>query len=296
MAKIYNKENKIIKVDLTEYEWSVILKNEWDYENVSYEETLENNIVGVRMETGFLSEILPTIDPIYPDGERFVEVHFVYKPEDILKLNPIAKSMAYPASCINENDYEDYYEEIFFEEKEQEYFTKLIQEAIGDKHTPEMKEIMTNYHNAIDKIIYDFVKDILHERDVLPITVGYISENQRKMIAECIGKKLDFAPRITMDADTVRHIIKRHGNNGKSDNSMTVEDISRMAYIIANFDEAEFGGKYSKKYHCADGTPAPHIIIKKQIDGEYYIVEAVTDAKSGRSHIVTAFIKNKLKN
>ncbi len=156
-----------------------------------------------------------------------------------------------------------------------------------------MKKIMNEYNNAIDREIYEFVNDVLHERVVLPITVGYFSEKQRKKIAKCINSKLSFAPRCVMDADAIRHIINRHGANGKADHSMKdIADIARLSYVMANFDEACFEGFYSKKFFCADGTPAPHVTLKKQIDGTYYIIEAVTDAKANKSHIVSAYIGN----
>ena len=70
-----------------------------------------------------------------------------------------------------------------------------------------------------------------------------------------------------------------------------IKDIARMAYVLANFDNAVFEGKYStKKYKLADGSYTPHITLKKRINGTYYIIEAVSDSKNGKSHIVSAYI------
>ncbi len=126
---------------------------------------------------------------------------------------------------------------------------------------------------------------------MLPVTVGYLSQKQRDKITNCLGNNMDFASRLTIDADAIRHIINRHGFNGKADQSMkNEEDIARMAYVVANFDDVNFDGVYSTKYLCADGTKAPHITLKKHVDGLYYVITAVSDAKANKSHVVTAYI------
>ena len=169
---------------------------------------------------------------------------------------------------------------------------------VKSKHTAKMREAIEAYQRNVDRELYNFINDVLRDRDALPITVGYLSEKQRKEINKSLNKDKTrswddfyFASRCVIDADAVRHIINRHGEQGSADSSMKdLRDIARMPYIIANFDEAEFFSIYSSEYMCADGRPAPQVVLKKRIDGTYYVIEAVTDSKANKSRIVSAYI------
>ena len=56
------------------------------------------------------------------------------------------------------------------------------------------------------------------------------------------------------------------------------EDITRIGYILENYDSEKNTGEKSKKYKNKDGSYADKIIYEKAINGTYYIVEAVPDA------------------
>lgn len=170
---------------------------------------------------------------------------------------------------------------------------KNLGKDIGDNRDSEMQKIMTDYHNSVDIEIYDFVNMVMHNIDVHPVTVGYLSSDKMEKVKKCLSvvKEMEFAPRVVMDADAMRHMLKMHGKDGKHDHSLgDIRDIARMSYVLANFDDVSFDGEYSKKYRCADNTNAPHVAFRKQIDGTYYLIVAVSDGKKGVSHIVTAFI------
>jgi len=215
----------------------------------------------------------------------WLKIKYHYDPDDVLKFNPIYDSLQYSIG--------DRFVWVELSKKELSFFCKLLNEAIGDKHTLEMQNVMLNYHNAVDKDLYNFVNVVIHGGIISPITIGYLSELQVKKISKCLPTSIKFAPRCDMDADTVRHILKRHGKQGKQDHCMgEINDIARMSYVFANFDKATFDGIYSDRFKCADGSPAPHITLSKTINGTYYIIEAVTDAKAGKTHIVTAFIQH----
>ena len=79
-------------------------------------------------------------------------------------------------------------------------------------HTEGMKLVKERYEKAIDKDIYDFVNDVIHDREVLPITVGFLSDRQIEIIVnELPNQNFNVGSRCVLDADTVRHIINRHG-------------------------------------------------------------------------------------
>ena len=79
----------------------------------------------------------------------------------------------------------------------------------------------------------------------------------------------------------VQHIIVRHGENGKQDTTMSIDDdIARVGWVLENYDSVELlteKGKqsYSSSFMDKKNNPAPQIRFIKKIDGTYYVVEAV---------------------
>ena len=74
-----------------------------------------------------------------------------------------------------------------------------------------------------------------------------------------------------------------------------VNDIARIPYVLANYDNIEFHNEYATGYVDINGKLAPKVLISKRIDGVYYIVEAVSDAKKRRNYIVSAYIETRKK-
>lgn len=88
-----------------------------------------------------------------------------------------------------------------------------------------------------------------------------------------------------------RHILKRHGPNGKADHSMEdIRDISRLSYVLANYDSIEWDGGVSSHFKTRDGRKAPQITVKKRVDGTYYVIQVVSDSKKRRSVITTVYL------
>ncbi len=116
------------------------------------------------------------------------------------------------------------------------------------EHTQEMLQIMTHYHNAIDEEILHFVNDILCGRDVIPLTVGFLTDQASETIQELTGKKVQ-GNRIVLDPNAVNHIEHRHGPNGVQDHSMqNIEDIARIGYVLANYDLIEYHHEHAEGY------------------------------------------------
>lgn len=146
------------------------------------------------------------------------------------------------------------------------------------------------FDKTIDLDVVAYVRDYLDGKEVSKsITVGFIAEREAQEIEKLTGLTV-CGNRITMDKDALVHIIKRHGANGLSDHSMQDEsDIAKISYILSNYDAIELGEGKSRKYKTILNEPAPHIVLSKKMDGIYYVVEAVTDAKSHTNHIVTMY-------
>ena len=110
-------------------------------------------------------------------------------------------------------------------------------------------------------------------------------------IKELTGMSVE-GNRIVIGADDIRHIIKRHGKYGNADHSMEdINDIARLSYVLANYDSIEWDGGVSNLYKTKDGKKAPQISINKRVDGTYYVIQIVSDAKKARSVVSTIYLK-----
>lgn len=121
--------------------------------------------------------------------------------------------------------------------------------------------------------------------------MGFVNEKKSNKILELTGLYV-LGNRIILGADDVRHILKRHGKDGKSDHSMAAtEDIAHLSYVLSNYDCIEWDGGVSSHYKTKDGKKAPQITIKKRIDGTYYIIEVVSDSSKNRNIVSTCYLK-----
>lgn len=158
-------------------------------------------------------------------------------------------------------------------------------------YTQEELKYISNYRDSIDADIVEYVNKVHSGDRPTPITVGFLTEKAAQEIEMLTGKKV-YGNRIVLDNNSVIHIKNRHGKGGEQDESMAnIEDIARIGYVLANYDNIEFNNEYAQGYVDADGKLAPKIIISKKIDGTFYIIEAVSDAKKHKNYIVSAYIK-----
>ena len=274
MAKYLGTDGKNHNVNLVDEKWEY---HDYDYDNILRVECNKSIPELFKFDKDLSNEDIPI--------GGYLEIGYDYAEDDTLALHPIMTYVGYEKGFNSDEVYMD------LTDSEKTYFQDLLTSLIGDKHTSEEQRIMMNYEKAIDKDVSLCVHDVLHDREFLPVTVGYLSDTQCNLISHAFGSNIEFAPRVVIDADAIRHIINRHGANGKADHSMTDEnDIARLPYVLANFDKVTFDGVYSHKYKCKDGTAAPHVTLSKKIDGTYYVITAVTDAKANKSHIVSAYI------
>lgn len=158
-------------------------------------------------------------------------------------------------------------------------------------HTPEQERVIAEYERSVDPDVKSFVEDVINGNDRMNfITVAFLSETASKRIEELTDKHVEGA-RVVLDINAVKHIIQRHGEQGKADSSMkNVDDIARIGYVISNYDSIEYDGITTTGYLDENGEPSPMIKISKRIDGTYYVIEAVNSSKRKKNYIVSAFI------
>ncbi len=159
------------------------------------------------------------------------------------------------------------------------------------EHSKEQLEIIEKYEKSVDLEVLAFVKDVMNGEDRLNyITVAFMPNQAAERIERLTGKKVE-GSRVVLDINAVKHIENRHGVNGKQDHSMqNIEDIARIGYVIMNYDDVSYDGILSPGYTDESGNPAPMVKISKQINGTYYVIEAVNSSKKRKNYIVTAYI------
>lgn len=166
----------------------------------------------------------------------------------------------------------------------------LLDNNVVTTHTPDELAKMREYVASTNNNIVDYVNEVRANPKVQhnPIVLGEDTERAVNDIRQLTG--MDTSGNATvMDEKAVQHIYKRHGENGAADHSMAdINTLGRIEYIKNNYDKM-FLGKESK-YRLANGKFAPNVVYVKKIDGQYYAVEAVTDAKAKRNYITSAFI------
>ena len=156
-------------------------------------------------------------------------------------------------------------------------------------------QTIENYKKSVDDEIANFVQDVISGRDVVPITVGFVSEKMARKIYELTSIETE-GNRIVLGADDVRHIINRHGPSGSADHSMKdVSDIARLSYVLANYDSIEIANHPSRKYKTQSGKRAPQVVISKRVNGTYYIVEVVSDSNKKRNIVSSAYLQKSKK-
>jgi len=87
------------------------------------------------------------------------------------------------------------------------------------------------------------VEDVINGNDKINyITVAFLLDNASKRIEEITQKHVE-GSRVVLDINAVKHILNRHGENGKQDSSMSnIDDIARIGYVIMNYDDIEYKG------------------------------------------------------
>jgi len=287
MAKYFNKDKKQRFAKLLDIDWEI--KKPIDKDGI--EKSIDKQWVSV-IPACPLEDIFKDASIKYSENKcqkgNHIKLYYNYAPDDILKMHPIADHMAYLAyfseSSFLLNDKSERI--IILSKKEIKYFSSILQTSIGDNHDPKMQGIMIDYHNAIDTELYKFVRDIIEfDKEIMPITVGFVSSRMAEEIKKLTNISV-YGYRIVLTSDDVRHIWKRHGINGKADQSMSdIADIARLGYVLMEYDEIEWDGGYSKLYKTKDGNKAPQITIKKRIDGTYYVINVVSDSQKKRNVI-----------
>lgn len=164
-----------------------------------------------------------------------------------------------------------------------------------DVHTPQEQAVINAYQDSVDKDLVDYVQLVkenpgkkLPRYPLNPVDDRAANDIQRLTGIDVRGNKTEIEPR------AIEHILKRHGENGKANSSMRdVNDIGRIQYVIDNYDTMEHGGTTGAyRYQDSDGKQvhAQTVLIKKKVNGTYFVVEAVPDTKKKTLYVLSAYM------
>ena len=143
--------------------------------------------------------------------------------------------------------------------------------------------------------LIDKVKNKLHKQNE-KIYLSNVSSTLSQKIFELTG--IDTTGfRVAIEARQIDHILKDHGENGKTDQSMKDPlDIAKIEYAISEPDSIVSSEKVQGYSYMKDGKnrTAPSVLYEKEIGRKsYYVVQAVPDTKAKTLYIVSAFIGKK---
>lgn len=160
-----------------------------------------------------------------------------------------------------------------------------------DLSNKEKQTIVEDYKKSVNEEVLAFIKDVLDNKTTKKyVVVSTVSEIMAKEVQDLTGKQIE-GNSILLDTNAVRHIIKRHGPNGQQDNSMTdPADIARIGYVINNYDEIIYDGITTTGYTDENQNPSPILVLRKRINGTYYVIKAAGSSANKRSYIVSAYI------
>jgi hypothetical protein len=97
-----------------------------------------------------------------------------------------------------------------------------------------------------------------------------------------------------LEARIIEHILKDHGEHGITDQSMRdINDIARIQHVIDNYDSMENGGTssaYVYQNQHGRNAHAQTVVLKKKVNGTYFVVEAVPDTNKKTVFITSAYM------
>lgn len=175
---------------------------------------------------------------------------------------------------------------------EQQNAVRNVQENTDNTHTPKQLQVIKEYQNSSSDRIKRWVnnkRNGIKSFKAIPVAI------ENDIVADYIKNQLGLdihGNEIVLGESSFRHIDAEHIRNPQSSKSfMSDDDLSKIGYVLENPDEVVVTGKKSTNTRLSDQSAAPTIAIRKRIDGHYYVVEAITDAKTKRDSIISAFIQ-----
>ena len=167
--------------------------------------------------------------------------------------------------------------------------------AVNDNpkiHTAREMKVINEYKNAVDENFVSYINKVKSGEYAGEYAVTETNRRTAQAMRELTGLS-KVGEKIVANKDTITHIEKRRGANGKANKTMAdINDIARLKYVIDNSDNAYLSCETTTAKRLSDGARAPKVIFSKKVNGTYLVVEAVSNSKSNTNLIVTAYFVN----
>lgn len=160
----------------------------------------------------------------------------------------------------------------------------------GGVHTREQMNIISEYQNSTNSQITTWADRKRNGKKAYKyLPVANVNDSVADYVQSKIGIDIH-GNMVGLNESSLNHIDKEHINN-TSKSPMSNEDLARIGYVLENPDDVVITNETTTATKTKDNQEAPKIYIRKRIDGHYYIVEAITDAKTKQDIVITAFIE-----
>lgn len=167
---------------------------------------------------------------------------------------------------------------------------KSVINVDSEHHTPEQLRTIEEYQKSNNAQISTWAdRKRKGQKSFKYLPVATVNDFVADLVQE--KYKIDIhSNSVGLNESSLRHIDNEHTNN-PSKSQMSNEDLERIGYVLENPDDIVLTEETTTATRTKDNQFAPKIILRKRVDGHYYIVEAVTDANTNQDVIVTAFIE-----
>lgn len=175
--------------------------------------------------------------------------------------------------------------------------TSIISRPLSEYPIEKQKQIQ-QYIDAVDDSVLKFVNETRQKKKRYPFSIvtGIVSDELASRIRDITGVDMT-GKEVRLRRNSIEHVDNRHTSKKAdviniADQMMEdPRDIARAQYVLDNFDNVEKGKWRSRDIMNSDNTGAQTVVVSKKIDGTYYVIEAVPNAKDKRLEIVSAHIK-----
>lgn len=169
-----------------------------------------------------------------------------------------------------------------------------MQFMAAENYTSERRKTIRDYLQAVNSELSAFVERVKRGEKTRPwFNLGGVNARAAADVQSLTGVDVSgYVSSIT--PSDVRHILRRHGENGVADHSMRdVNDLARIEFVMQNYDDVELQNDTTLAVTNTDQSPASLVKFSKKIDGTYYVVEAVPDSNAKKMRVITAYISAK---
>lgn len=168
-----------------------------------------------------------------------------------------------------------------------------------ERHTPEQQAVIEAYQADTDETLKEVFQGYLEnpQQGFSRHNISSVSQRQAQDAQRLLGG--DYAGyRNAINSNGIQHILGEHGPSGTVDHSMAdLNDIARMAHVLDNYDNVEVvtyksgDTDYSREFRDKNDRPAPMLKFSKRVDGTYYVIEAVPEARYKKFWVVSAYME-----